>query len=119
MNATSIVLLIGVVGLWGVFGLLLTFFVRLRNTIENMETALVKVQSDLAELTPAISDALREVEKTGQEVGLTAAEVRVLARKVNSSSVPSFMGGAVGYLPAAIGVINMIRPLFSRRRRSQ
>ena len=119
MNATSIVLLVGVVGLWGVFGLLIILFNRLRQTIDIMEATLVKVQSDLAELTPTISDALREIEKTGQEVGLTAAEVRILTRRVNSGTTPSFIGGAVGYLPAAMAVISLIKPFFSRRRRLQ
>ena len=115
MNATSIVLLVGLVSFWGALGLAAGFFIRLRKTLETLEATLNRVQGDLAELTPVMSETLREMEKTGQEVGQTAAEVRVLTRKVNACSAPAVIGGAVSYLPAAVGLIKLVKPLFSRR----
>ena len=117
MDATSIILLIGLVSFWGAIGIAAGFLFRFRKTLDAVEASLAQVQSDLAELTPALASAMQEVEKTGQEVGQTAAEVRVLTRRVNAGSAPAVIGGAVSYLPAAIGVFNMIKPLFSRRRK--
>lgn len=117
MNATSIILLIGLVSFWGAIGIAAGFLFRLRKTLEALEVSLAQVQADLAELTPAMASAIQEVEKTGQEVGQTAAEVRVLTRRVNAGSAPVVIGGAVSYLPVAIGLFNLIKPLFSRRRK--
>jgi len=119
MNATSIIMMTGVVSFWGAMVLMVMFFNRLRVTMKSIETTLASVQSDLAELAPAISSTLQEVEKTGQEVGQTAVEVRSLARNVNSGSALSLISGTVRYLPAAIGLFRLAKPLFSRKRRSK
>lgn len=119
MDATSIILLIGLVSFWGAIGVAIGFLVRFRKTLDTLESTLGQVQTDLAELTPVITETLGEVEKTGQEVGQTAAEVRILARRANSGSAPVVIGGAVSYLPLAIGAFKMIQPLFNRKKRSK
>lgn len=116
MDATSIILLIGLVSFWGAIGIAAGFLIRFKKTLETLESSLNRLQSDMAELTPVLSGALLEIEKTGQEVGQTAAEVRVLTKRVNAGSTPAVIGGAVSYLPAAVGLFRLVRPLFNRRR---
>ena len=117
MDAVSVILLVGLVSFWGAIGLMAGCFIRFRKTLESFEATLSRVQEDLAELTPVLSETLREVEKTGHEMGQTSAEVRVLAKRVNAGAAPSMIGGAVNYLPIAIGAFKMIRPLFSKRKK--
>ncbi|MCK5786912.1 MAG: hypothetical protein KAH54_10205 [Candidatus Sabulitectum sp.] len=116
MSATSIVLLIGVCSFWVFVGVLLALFIRARKVLEGMENTLGEIRSDLAELTPVLSDTLQEVEKTGQEMGATASEIRVLTTRINSGSAASVVSGTVSYLPAALTVLKMIKPLIERVR---
>ncbi|PIE52742.1 hypothetical protein CSA37_04795 [Candidatus Fermentibacteria bacterium] len=117
MSATAVILLIGVVSFWAGIAVLGVFLLRLRKTLESMESTLKAVEINVNELTPAMTDTLREMEKTGREVGHTAAEVRVLAGKVNAGSAPKVISGAVNYLPAVAGAVRLIVPLFKRGRR--
>lgn len=117
MNATSIILLVGLVSFWGAIGLMVISMIRFRKTLEALEATLTRVQNDLTELSPALAETLQEVEKTGQEVGQTAAEVRVLAKRVNRGPAPDIFSGVVGYLPAAVGVFRLVKPLFTRRKK--
>ncbi len=117
MNATSIILLVGLISFWGAIGLMVIAMIRFRKTLDTLEATLTRVQNDLAELSPALSDTLHEVEKTGQEVGQTAAEVRYLAKRVNGGPAPDALRGVVGYLPAAIGIFRLVKPLFHRRKK--
>jgi hypothetical protein len=119
MDATSIVLLAGVCSFWIVAGLMASLLGKTRRVLESMEKTLEEVRSDLAQLTPVFSDTLREVEKTGQELGQTAAEVRLLARKVNTGSAVSALSAISGtafYLPAALAVFKLVRPIFKKRK---
>lgn len=114
MNATSIILLVGLISFWGAIGLMVISMIRFKKTLEALEATLTRVQNDLAELSPALSETLQEVEKTGQEVGHTAAEVRYLAKRINGGPAPDALRGVVAYLPAAIGLFRVVKPLFSR-----
>jgi|GEM_PF-852743 len=119
MDATSIVLLAGVCSFWIVAGLIASLLGKTRRVLESVESTLEEVRSDLAQLTPVLSDTLREVEKTGHEVGQTAAEVRTLARRVNMGSavsVASAVSGTVRYLPAAVALFKLVRPVFKRKK---
>lgn len=117
MNATAIILLVGVVSFWTAAVVMGMFLLRFRKTLETLENTLNDVRTDLNELTPAVSGTLREVEKTGQEVGQTAAEVRILAKRVNTGSTPTAISGAVSYLPAVMGLFKLIAPMFRRKQR--
>lgn len=119
MNATSIILLVGLVSFWGFIGLLVSYLLRFRRTLDSLEETLGRVRSDLAEITPRLSDTLLEMEKTGQEVGQTASELRVLTGRINSGTTPAVIGGAVTYLPAAVGVLKLLGPLFRKRKRGR
>ena len=117
MSATAIILLVGVVSFWTAAVVMGMFLLRFRKTLETLENTLNHVRSDLNELTPAVSGTLREVEKTGQEMGQTAAEVRILAKKVNAGSTPTAISGAVSYLPAVMGLVRLVAPMFRRKQR--
>jgi len=116
MNATSIVLLVGVCSFWVAVGVMVALFGRTRKTLESLEKTLDSVRGDLSQLTPVLSDTLTELEKTGHEVGQTAAEVRVLTRRVNAGSGASIVSNTVNYLPAAVAAFKMIKPLFGKSR---
>jgi Sec-independent protein translocase protein TatA len=119
MNATSIVLLIGVCSFWVVVGVLLSLFGRIRKVLESMGDTLGEIRSDLSRLTPVLSDTLQEVEKTGHEVGQTASEIRVLTNRINTGNAAAVVSGTVNYLPLVVTVLKAARPLFDRMRRSR
>lgn len=116
MSATSIVLLVGVCSFWVVAGMMAALFGRTRKALESVEKTLNGVRSDLSQLTPVLSDTLMEMEKTGREVGQTAAEVRVLTRRVNAGSGASVVSSTVNYLPAALTLLKIVKPLFEKRK---
>lgn len=116
MSATSIILLVGVCSFWVFVGIMFALFGRARKVLEDMEKTLGEIRNDIARLTPVISDTLQEVEKTGQEMGQTASEIRTFTRRINSGSAASLVSGTVNYLPAALTVLRMVKPLFEKRR---
>lgn len=114
MNATSIVLLVGVCSFWIVVGVMFALFGRAKKVLEDMEKTLGEIRGDIAVLTPVLSDTLLEVEKTGHELGQTASEIRTFTRKVNSGSTASVVSGAVNYLPAALTVFKVMQTFFEK-----
>ena len=116
MDATSIVLLVGVCSFWIVMGIALALFGRTRKVLDKLEETLGEIRNDLASLTPVLADTLQELENTGHEVGQTASEVKVLTRKINSGSTASVVSGTVNYLPAALAILKAVRPLVDRIR---
>lgn len=116
MNATSIVLLIGVCSLWVVVGVLFTILGRARKVLEDMGKTLGEIRSDVARLTPVLSDTLQGVEKTGLEVGQTATEIGILTRRINSGSAASVASSTISYLPVALALLKVAKPLFEKMR---
>jgi Sec-independent protein translocase protein TatA len=116
MNATSIVLLIGVCSFWVVVGVVFALFGRTRKVLESMGETLSEIRNDLARLTPVVSNTLQEVERTGHEVGQTASEIKVLTRKINSGNTASAVSGAVNYVPVVITLLKAAKPFFDRVR---
>lgn len=116
MNATSVVLLVGVCSFWVVVGIMLALFGRVRKVLENLEETLTEIRNDITRLTPVLSDTLLEMEKTGQEMGQTASEIKVLTRRINSGSTASVVSGTLNYLPAVLTVIKFIKPLLGKRK---
>lgn len=117
MNATSIVLLVGVCSFWLVVGMMFSLMGRTKKVLESMDRALGEIRSDLSQITPVLSDTLQEMEKTGQELGQTASEIRVFTRRVNSGSAASIASSTVSYLPVAMTVLKAVKPLFEKKRR--
>ena len=116
MNATSVVLLVGVCSFWVVVGIILALFGRVRKVLEGLEITLAEIRNEITRLTPILSDTLQEVEKTGQEMGQTASEIRVFTRRINSGSTASVVSGTMNYLPVALTAIKLIKPLLGRRK---
>ncbi len=116
MDATSIVLLVGVVSFWVIAGMMAALFGRTRKALESAEKTLDGVRSDLSQLMPVLSGTLVEMEKTGREVGQTASEVRVLTKRVNAGSGASVVSNTVNYLPAVLTVLKIVKPLFDKRK---
>ncbi len=113
MNATSIVLLVGVVSFWVIAGYLIALFGKTRKTLESLEQTLDEVKNDLSQLTPVFSDTLIEMEKTTREVGQTATEVKALTGRFNSSVSSTVVNGTVNYLPAALALFKIIKPIIA------
>jgi len=114
MNATSIVLLVGVCSFWLVVGMVFTLMGRTKKVLLNMDRTLEEIRSDLSQITPVLADTLHEMEKTGQELGQTASEIRVLTRRINSGSAASIAGSTVSYLPVALTVLKAVKPFFQK-----
>ena len=119
MNATSIVLLVGVCSFWVVVGILLALWGRVKKVLDDMDNTLGEIRGDIARLTPVLEGTLQEMENTGQEVGQTASELRVLTRKINSGGTPSVLRGTVNYLPVALTLIRAVKPFFDKKRNRQ
>lgn len=118
MNATSIVLLVGVISFWAVAGFLLALFARTKKTLDKLEETLEEVKGDLSQLTPVLSSTLQEMERSGREVGKTASDVRILTERFNSSSSSAVVNGAVNYLPIAMALVKLVKPFFSKDKRA-
>lgn len=116
MNATSIVLLVGVCSFWLVVGMMFTLMGRTKKALENMDRTLNEIRSDLSQITPVLSDTLQEVGKTGQELGQTASEISVLTRRINSGGAASIASSTVNYLPVVLTVLKAVKPLFEKMR---
>lgn len=117
MNATSIVLLVGVISFWAVAGFLFALFGKTKKTLEKLEQTLDEVKGDLSQLTPVLSSTLQEMERSGREVGRTASDVRILTDRFNSSSSSAVVNGAVNYLPVAMALVKLIKPFFGKNKR--
>ncbi len=116
MNATSIVLLVGVCSLWIVVGIFLALWGRVKKVLDDMDNTLGEIRGDIARLTPALEGTLQEMENTGQELGQTASEIRVLTKRINSSGTASVVSGTVNYLPVAMTLFKAIKPFFDKKR---
>ncbi len=116
MNATSIVLLVGVCSFWIVVGIILALWGRVKKVLEDMDRTLGEIRGDLNRLTPVLEGTLQEMENTGQELGQTASEIRILTKKINSGSTASVVSGTVNYLPVALTLIKAVKPFFDKKR---
>ncbi len=69
--------------------------IRFRKTLDTLEATLTRVQNDLAELSPALSDTLHEVEKTGQEVARPPPRSGILQKgqRRTGAGCPAGSGG--------------------------
>ncbi len=116
MDATAIVLLVGICSFWVVVGMMFALFGKAKKVLENMDQTLADMRDNMAQLTPILSETLQEVEKSGQEMGQTASEIKALTRRINSGTTASTVSGAVNYLPLAFTVFKTVRPFFEKIR---
>ncbi len=116
MNATAIILLVGVCAFVGTVGVMVVILSRFRKTLEALEKTLDNVNSELATLSPVLEGAMQQLELTGRSIGKTASEVGTLVHGVNSNALTPVAAGLVNYLPLALGVFNVVKAVFARRR---
>ncbi len=116
MNATAVILLIGVCSFWAAAGIIFAMLVRFRKTLEALETTLQNVNIELRTLSPVLSGTMEQLEVTGKHIGRTAAEVETLVHGVNSRGLTPAVAGVVNYLPLALGIFRFIKPMIAERR---
>lgn len=116
MSPTAIILLIGVCSFWAGFGVFVMLFLRMRKTLGVLEETLRSVDAELQALSPAISGTMRQLERTGRNVDKTASEVETLVHGVNTRAISPAVAGVASYLPLALSVYKMLKPVFSHRR---
>lgn len=116
MNSTAIILLIGVCSFWAVAGVIFAILIRFRRTLEALETTLHNVNLELRTLSPVLAGTMEQLEVTGKHIGRTASEVETLVHGVNSRGLTPAVAGVVNYLPLALGVFRLVKPMFSERR---
>jgi hypothetical protein len=116
MNATAIILLIGVCAFVGTVGVAVVMLTRFRKTLEALEKTLGNVNTELGTLSPVLEGAMQQLELTGREIGKTASEVKTLVHGVNSHALTPVASEVVNYLPLALGVFKVVKEIFARRK---
>lgn len=116
MNATAIILLIGVCAFVGAAGVIVTVLSRFRKTLEALEVTLQRINTELGTLSPALAGTIQQLELTGRDIGRTASEVSTLVHGVNSHALTPAASGVVNYLPLALGAFRVVKEIFTRRK---
>lgn len=120
MEGLFVVQLVGVTGLFIGLGFFISIVLRLRRTLGRIEATLASLERELEELTPRVSSALRELERTGEDIGVTSNAATALLNRINGreSSSP-VLDGAVRFLPVLVLLARRIVPLLSSRGRKK
>ncbi len=116
MNATAIILLIGVCSFWAASGIIFVMLLRFRQTLEALEETMQNVNKELRIISPSIAGTMQQLEITGRNIGRTASEVETLVHGVNNQGLAPAAAGVINYLPLAIGVFRHVRNLLAERR---
>lgn len=118
MEGLFVIQLVGVAGLFIGLGFFISIVLKMRKTLGEMERTLRTMGTEIEELTPRISSAVQAVEKTGEDIGITANATTALLNKINKMSESSGMvDGAVKLLPAALSIVRGVVPLFTRKKK--
>ena len=117
MNSTSVVFLIGVCSFWVATIVFFALFLKLRNTLSSVEKTLDSMRDEIEQLSPVVSETLKQVTDTGKEVEETVSEAKDILRNVREHPGATVVGNAVTYLPILISAFNLIRPIFSKRKK--
>lgn len=115
MNATAIILLVGVCAFVGAVGVMLVMLSRFRKTLEALETTLQMINTELGTLSPVLAGTMQQLELTGRDIGRTASEVSTLVHGVNSHALAPAAAGMINYLPIALGVFKAVKAVFARK----
>lgn len=120
MEGLFIVQLVGAVGLFIGLGFFISIVLKMHRTLTEMECTIASLGREIEDLTPRISSALQEIEKTGEDIGITANATTALLNRINGKAGSSQMlDGAARFMPAAVTLIRYIAPLFSSRKKSK
>jgi hypothetical protein len=119
MEGLFIVQLVAATGLFIGLGFFISIVLKMHKTLSEMEGTLRSLGREIEELTPRISSAVQEIERTGEDIGITANATTVLLNRINAKAGTSPMvDGAARILPAAVTLIRYIVPLLSRKKNS-
>ncbi|MEN8207782.1 MAG: hypothetical protein ABFR50_00875 [Candidatus Fermentibacteria bacterium] len=117
MEGLFIIQLVAAVGLFIGLGFFISIVLKMHKTLTEMESTIASLGSEIENLTPRISSALQEIEKTGEDIGITAHATTALLNRINGKAGSSqIIDGAARFMPAAVTLIRFIGPLFSRKR---
>ncbi len=118
MEGLFIIQLVGAVGLFIGLGFFISIVLKMHKTLGEMESTLSSLGREIEELTPRISSAVQEIEKTGEDIGITANATTALLNRINGKAGSSQMiDGAARFMPAAVTLLRYIVPLFSSRKK--
>ena len=120
MEGLFIIQLVAAVGLFIGLGFFISIVLKMHKTLTEMEGTLRSLGREIEDLTPRISSALQEIEKTGEDIGITANATTALLNRINGKAGSSQMiDGAARFIPAAVTLLRYIGPLFSSRKKNK
>ncbi len=120
MEGIFIVQLVGVAGLFVGLLFFVSVVLKMHRTLGEIENTLSSLGREIEELTPRISSAVQEIEKTGESIGITANATTTLLNRINGKAGSSqVIDGAARILPAAVSLVRYIVPLFSSRKKNK
>jgi len=120
MEGLFVIQLVGVAGLFIGLGFFISIVIKMRRILVEMEITIRSLGNEIEELTPRISSTLQEIEKTGEDIGITANAATALLNRLNGRDGSSpVMDGAARYLPAAVALIRQVVPMFTGRKKSE
>lgn len=118
MEGLFVVQLVGVAGIFIGLGFFVSVVLKMHRTLSEMESTLHSLSDEIEELTPRISSALQEIERTGEDISITANATTSLINRINGTEWNSpVMEGAARYLPAVIGLARHVIPMFKSGKR--
>ncbi len=117
MEGLFVVELVGVAGLFIGLGFFISNVLKMRKTLTEMEDTLRILGNEIKELTPRLSSALQEIEKTGEDIGILANATTVLVNRVNGREGTSPMvDGMARMLPVMVSIARYLIPVFTSRK---
>ncbi len=120
MEGLFVIQLVGAVGLFIGLGFFISIVLKMHRTLTEMERTLSSLGGEIEDLTPRISSALQEIEKTGEDIGITANATTALLNRINGKAGSSqIIDGAARFMPAAVTLLRYVAPLFSSRKKNK
>jgi len=120
MEGLFVIQLVCAVGLFIGLGFFISIVLKMHRTLTEMERTISSFGREIEDLTPRLSSALHEIEKTGEDIGVTANATTVLLNRINGKAGSSHMlDGAAVFVPAAVTLARYILPLFSSRKKNK
>ncbi|MBN2588145.1 MAG: hypothetical protein JXA64_06335 [Candidatus Fermentibacteraceae bacterium] len=117
MEGLFVVELVGVAGLFIGLGFFISIVLKMRGTLTEMEGTLRTLGNEIEELTPRLSSALQELEKTGEDIGILANATTVLINRINGKEGSSPMvDGVARMLPVMVSIARHMIPVFTSRK---
>jgi len=116
MNATAIVLLVGVVGFWVMLVFIIGAIFRIRKTLEKMERTMDTLTREVSETGPRLSAALSELERSGEEIRKTASRAGALVGGITDGGKgPMAVQSLIKLVPTFVSAFQSVRAMIARR----